>query len=701
MTYRVGIDIGGTFTDFALLSEDDHRLVIHKQLTTPADPSQSVLTGLEALLEKAGVALPSVHVIAHGTTLVTNSLIERRGAVTGVLCTAGFADVFDIARERRYDMYDLTIAYPPPLTPPHLRAEIGERMAADGSVSAPLDGGEVRRKVAAMIEDNGLEALAVCFLNSPANPDHELAAADIIASDFPELYVSTSADVFPFLREYERWTTTAMNAFTGPMFDRYLDKLEQGLKARGFEGAFYIMSSSGGTVTLDTARKYPVRMLESGPAAGVLQSAMLGKQLERPNLLSYDMGGTTAKGALIRDGEALKRYELEVARVHEFKMGSGLPAKIPVIDLIEIGSGGGSIAGIDQRGTVRVGPHSAGAEPGPVCYGQGGEEPTLTDANLCLGYLDPAFFLGGEMALDKDGAARVIGRVIAEPLDVSTERAAWGIHESVNEDISRAFRNHASERGFDYRACAMTAFGGSGPAHACRVARKLRVPVVIFPVGAGVMSAVGLLASPLSFEILRSERLAAAELDAAALATRFEALSAEAAEHLKEARLGLEDLTVVRRLDMRYQGQGSEIEVTLPPGDDAAAVAALPALFAEAYARIFSKSFPSEPVEIINWKAEVIGPAPPGVGDYVLDAGSSDQAIKGTRQAYVPDHNEFSDCPVYDRYALNPGDRFIGPALVEERESTYVVGDGDEVVVDDHGNLIVSIAGSATEGDRA
>jgi N-methylhydantoinase A len=696
MSYRVGVDIGGTFTDFALLSESDHRLVIHKQLTTPTDPSQSVLSGMKTLIEKAGVNPSEVSAIAHGTTLVTNSLIERRGAVTGVLCTAGFSDVFDIARERRYDMYDLTITYPEPLAPPHLRREINERVKADGSIAQTLDPQELRDAVQSMIDEHGLEALAICFLNSPTNPAHEDEAAKIVTAEFPQLYVSTSTDIFPFLREYERWTTTVMNAFTGPMFDTYLTRLETGLAELGFDASFYIMSSSGGTVTLDTARKYPVRMLESGPAAGVLQSAMLGRQLNRLDLLSYDMGGTTAKGALVRGGEPLKRYELEVARVHEFKMGSGLPAKIPVIDLIEIGSGGGSIAAVDERGTVRVGPLSASAEPGPVCYNQGGEQPTLTDANLSLGYLDASFFLGGEMKLDKDGALAAIDRVIGKPLDVSAERAAWGIHESVNEDIARAFRNHASERGFDYRACAMAAFGGSGPAHACRVARKLRVPTVIFPVGAGVMSAVGLLASPLSFEIMRSERRALADLDDAGVATRFESLIDEAAEHLKEAGLRRDDMSVNHRLDMRYQGQGYEIEVNLPTSLDNI-VAQLPDLFAKAYEIIFSKSFPTNPIEIINWKAEVVGPTPPGVGDYVLDtANPGGKAIKGHRPAFNPDINAFADCPVYDRYALSAGDSFSGPALVEERESTYVVGDGDVVTVDEHGNLMVAIKGASS-----
>ncbi|MEQ8248738.1 MAG: hydantoinase/oxoprolinase family protein [Alphaproteobacteria bacterium] len=689
MSYRVGIDIGGTFTDFALLSESDGRLFIHKQLTTPDDPAQSVLSGVPILLEKAGVGAAQVSAVVHGTTLVTNAVIERRGAKTAMIVTDGFGDILDIARERRYDMYDLAITYPAPLVPRALRREIKERIGPDGSVDTPL----VEDDVAGVLQelaDQGVTAVAVCFLNSPVNPAHEQAVAHIAAERFPDLFVSASSDVFPFLREYERWTTATMNAYTGPLFDRYLARLEDGLRTTGLQGDLFIMSSSGGTVTPDVARQFPVRMLESGPAAGVLQSATLGRQLKRPNLLSFDMGGTTAKGALVRNDQPLKRYEMEVARVHEFRAGSGLPAKIPVIDLIEIGSGGGSIAAIDARGTIAVGPHSAGAVPGPACYGQGGGDPTLTDANLTLGYLDDAFFLGGEMRLDTAAAAKAIDARLGTPLGIETLRAAWGIHESVNEDIARAFRNHASERGFDYRACAMVAFGGSGPAHACRVARKLRVPTVIFPVGAGVMSAVGLLASPLSFETFRAERMGLETLTTDAFSERFDALVREAQAFLGRAATPGEQTVIRRRLDMRYRGQGYEIEVDLPAGADVDSVAGL---FTAAYERIFTKSFPSEALEITNWKIEVALVRANADAAYHLEVAPGKAAIKGHRLAYFPENPAPVRTPVYDRYALAPGETFSGPALVEERESTCVIGAGDHVAIDPAGNLIVSVAG--------
>lgn len=695
MTCRVGVDIGGTFTDFALLGSDGNRLVINKQLTTPDDPSEAVLSGLPILLNKAGAAMADVEAIVHGTTLVTNAIIERRGAATGMICTEGFGDVLEIARERRYDMYDLASTYPKPLIPKRLRAEVRERVGADGSVITPLDTEGARDAIRHLVEDRGAKALAVCLLNSPANRAHEDAIASLATEMFPHLYVSTSSDILPFMREYERWTTATMNAYVGPMFGGYLDRLEGALAGQGFRGALYIMSSSGGMVAPEAGRRYPVRLLESGPAAGVLQTANVGKFLGVSDLLSFDMGGTTAKGALVRDGAPLKRYEMEVARVHDFKMGSGLPAKIPVIDLIEIGSGGGSIANINARGTIQVGPKSAGADPGPVCYGRGGSDPTLTDANLTLGYLDAKFFLGGDMPLDTAAVGAALAGRIGQPLQVTEERAAWGVHESVNEDIARAFRNHASERGFDYRSCVMVAFGGSGPAHACRVARKLRVPTVIFPPAAGVMSAVGLLSTPLSFETFRSGRVELDSLTPEDFEARFAPPIDEALSLLQLGASATGDATITRRLDMRYRGQGYELEVPLPDLPARDVLRQLPDLFIGVYEQVFGKSFPTEPLEIINWKIEASLPPPDFSGPLRLEATKGGRALKGNRKAYEPVSGRFVDTPVYDRYALGDGDLFEGPALIEERESTGLIGAGDSALIDGHGNLVVTIAGTA------
>ncbi|WP_374444900.1 hydantoinase/oxoprolinase family protein [Stella sp.] len=698
--YRIGVDIGGTFTDFALFDAAGGRMAIHKQLTTPRDPSAAVLDGVATMLAANGVAIDRVHDIVHGTTLVTNAVIERRGAVTGMLVTAGFRDILDMGYESRYDLYDLRLRFPPPIVPRRLRAEIDERMRPDGKVERRLDRASVRAAVAGL-KDQGIEALAVCLLHSYANPAHEQAVAKLVAKEFPDLYVSTSADVFPNMREFERWTTTTVNAFTQPMFDRYLRRLEDGLAGQGFRGRVYIMTSSGGTVTTETARRYPVRALESGPAAGALMSAHHGRSLALDEVLAFDMGGTTAKGALIRNGQPLKKYMMEVARVHEFKRGSGLPVRIPVIDMIEIGAGGGSLAGVDERGLLRVGPKSASADPGPACYGRGGTGATLTDANLVLGYLDAGFFLGGAMRLDRKAAEAAIRDAVAKPLKLSLARAAWGIHEVINEDVARAFRIHASERGFDYRGASMVAFGGSGPVHAMAIARKLKIPRVVFPVGAGVMSALGLLASPLSFEVARSRRVHVADLDAAAFADEFGRLVAEASGFLTRAGVAEGDIRVTLRLDMRYQGQGHDIEVTLPQAGDfgkgglAALFADLPRLFGAAYAETYLVSFLEEPIEIINWKVEAAGPAPDFTSGYSLGdppSGDAKAALKGRRRVYLGEVGDYVEVPVYDRYKLAPGTRIAGPCVVEERESTCIVGKGDRAEVDWHYNLVAELA---------
>ena len=690
--YRIGVDIGGTFTDFALSNATGGRMAIHKRLTTPHDPSEAVLAGVATLVADNGIDISQIADIVHGTTLVTNAVIERRGAVTGMLVTAGFGDIMDMGPERRYDLFDLRIKYPPPLVPRRLRIEVAERVRYDGSVEQPLDEAGVRA-AAQQFRDMGVEAIAVCFLHAYANPAHEERAAAILREAAPDLTVSASADVFPNMREFERWTTTTVNAFTQPMFDRYVKRLEDGLANSGFGGRLYIMGSSGGTLTTDAARRYPVRALESGPAAGALMSAHHGRSLKLPNLLSFDMGGTTAKGALVKDGQAVKKYFMEVARVHEFRQGSGLPVRIPVIDMIEIGAGGGSIAEVDERGLLRVGPRSAGAMPGPACYAQGGTRPTLTDANLVLGYLDANFFLGGKMKLDKPAAEKAIAENVGKPLKLETLRAAWGIHDIICEDVARAFRIHATERGFDYRNSSMVAFGGSGPLHALSVARKLKIPRVILPVGAGVMSALGLLVSPLAFEVARSRRIHVADIDANDFAQTFATLQNEASGYLKRAGVADKDIKIVRHLDMRYQGQGHEIEITLPESND---VASIFADLGELYGRAYEKTYGlrlDEPTEIVNWKVEAVGPTPAlAEGHGGSASGGADKALKGTRKAYDPTKGGLAAWPVYDRYALAPGAIVKGPALIEEHESTCVIGAGDSVTVDAHFNLIAELS---------
>ena len=687
---RIGVDIGGTFTDFALSEGGQRQLRIHKRLTTPDDPSRAVIDGVVAICDESGVALGDVVDIVHGTTLVTNAVIERKGARLGMLGTAGFTDIMDMGFERRYDLFDLRITYPAPLVPRNLRQEVAERTRHDGSIETPLDEAGVRQ-AAIRFRSLGVKAIAVCFLNAYANPGHERRAAELLAAELPGVFISCSADVFQSMREFERWTTTTVNAFTGPMFDTYVARLESGLGERGFRGSLYIMASSGGMLTTTTARRYPVRALESGPAAGALMSAAHGRALKLANVLSFDMGGTTAKGALVRGGEPIKKYEMEVARAYEFRRGSGMPVRIPVIDMIEIGAGGGSIADVDQRGLLKVGPESAGAMPGPACYGQGGAKPTLTDANLVLGYLDPGFFLGGQMRLDAEAAEKAIADGVARRLGVSTLRAAFGIHDIISEDVARAFRIHATERAFDYRTSSMVAFGGSGPLHALRIAKKLKIPRVIFPVAAGVMSALGLLESPLAFEVARSRRVHVADLDAQQFGASFAELEADAVRVLIESGVGQSDIRIVRRLDMRYQGQGHEIEVPLPGAESATGLfSQIEELFGAAYQRIYTLRL-EEPIEIVNWKVEAVGTATGLGGNYALAGAMAAMARKGTRRAYDPQADQMTDWPVYDRYALKPGAAIDGPALIEERESTCVVGAGDRVTIDHRLNLVAEL----------
>ena len=690
--YRIGVDIGGTFTDFALFDDATGDVTTHKRLTTPQDPSAAVIDGIRTLAEEAEISVADVATVVHGTTLVTNAVIERRGAATAMLVTQGFRDTLDIGMERRYDLFDLRIRFPEPLVPRHLRFEVPERIRYDGSVKAAPEFATLREPIADAIARDGVEAIAVCFLHSYLDATHERAAVDWLTREFPQLRISASSEVFPFMREFERWTTTCMNAYVQPVVDRYIARLEDGLATLGFGGNFLIMTSSGGSLTGGLARRFPVRLLESGPAAGALMSARHGRALGMTHVLSFDMGGTTAKGCIVHDGVPLKRYELEVARVHDFKRGSGLPAKIPVLDMIEIGAGGGSLADVDERGVLCVGPRSAGASPGPACYGQGGKRATLTDANLVLGYLDSGSFLGGRMRLDVDAARAAIGGGVGGALSVDVEHAAWGIHEVINEDVARAFRVHASERGVDYRRCSMIAFGGSGPLHAARVARKLKIPRVVCPTGAGVMSAFGLLSSPVGFELVRSKRVPLARLGTERILSEFSALTADADRLLAEAGIAGAEVMHRYRLDMRYEGQGYEVEVPVEGPLDATIADRLPQAFAEAYAKVFGMSFADKPAEIVNWKVDASGPEPGMQRDYRLKRGSpSADARKSPRRAYFPEVGGAIDCPVWDRYALKPGDRITGPALVEERESTTVICPGDTMSVDGQLNLILEL----------
>ena len=688
---RIGVDIGGTFTDLLLVNDATGEILVGKTLTTPQDPSIAVAEETRDALESSRTPASEVQTVIHGTTLVTNVIIERKGATTALITTRGHRDALEIRREHRYEMYDIFIEPPRVLVPRWLRLEVDERILADGSILQPLETAQVER-LARELARKGVTAVAVSLLHSYKNPVHERLIAQVFARVAPDLETSFSSEVVPEIKEYERTSTTVCNVYVKHLVAGYLSELQRKLAQLGIEGELYIMLSSGGVATVDTSRRFPVRLLESGPAGGALASAHLGETAGYPDLMSFDMGGTTAKLCIIEGGRPLTSTQFEVDRVYRFKKGSGLPVRIPVIEMIEIGAGGGSIAHVDSLGLLKIGPESAGAEPGPACYGRGGRNPTVTDADLVLGYLDPNFFLGGKMALDLEAARAAIKEKIAEPLAMSTTQAAWGIHRIVNENMANAARIHAVERGKDPRVFPLFAFGGAGPVHARGVATILRSPAMIAPLGAGVGSTIGFLTAPLAFDFVRSSIEEIAALDWARVNELFAEMEREGMALLERSGLRPQDISIARSADLRYVGQGHEVKVPIPGGTlGPAAVPVVMDSFETVYRQLYGRVADDVRIETVNWRVAVRGPKPSldlrtRAGRLTSDARL---ALKGSRPVYVPQIGEYRPTPVYDRYQLGPGASFRGPAIVEERESTVVVGPGDTASLDEYLNLVV------------
>ena len=563
MNYLLGIDVGGTFTDFVAV-DDARRVSVFKSLTTPADPSVGVIDGAVLFAARRGASLADATRIIHGTTLVANSLIERRGARTALTTTVGFGDVLEIGREARYDLYDLNLERPVPLVARPLRFEIPERILADGTIAMPLREADARA-LAWRLREAGVESVAVCLLHAYANPVHEQRLAEVIRREAPAIDVTLSSEVAPEWREYERGSTAAANAYVRPLVRRYLRHLEAAFAERGASGRLYVVLSHGGLTSADVAAEMPVQMVESGPAGGVVAAAYFSRRRGLADLISFDMGGTTAKVSLVLGGEPLRASECEVARVARFKRGSGLPLKVPSIELIEIGTGGGSIAHADPLGLLKVGPESAGADPGPACYGRGGDRPTVTDADLCLGLLDPAYFLGGAMPLYRDRAEAALAG-LGRWLGIGADRCARGVFEIVNRQMALAMRTHVVERGRDPRRFTLVAFGGAGPVHAYEVARHLGISRILYPPAAGVASALGFLVSPFVVDAVRTYPGRLGRLDWDAVAARFADMDAQVMALLRRADADVDRITMERRVDMRYAGQGYEVAVDLPPG---------------------------------------------------------------------------------------------------------------------------------------
>lgn len=687
-SHALGIDIGGTFTDIIVFDQATGQVHKAKELTTHDDPARGVVTGVKKAL--AGkVPASEIYRTVHATTLFTNALIERKGAVTGLITTEGFRDALEIGRERKYELYDIFIAKPAPLAPRNLRLEAAERMDAQGNPVTPLDEKGLLA-AARQLVGAGVESLAIVFLHAYANPAHEKAAAKAIAAAHPGLYLSVSHEVSPEIREYERSSTTVINAFFKPLAERYIERLASEIAALGADAPFFMMLSNGGLTHVAEAKRRPVQLLESGPAAGALVGAYFGSMAGEKNVLAFDMGGTTAKLALVEEGEPRVAYRFEAAREKRFIEGSGMPVNISTIELIEIGAGGGSIAHVDALGLLKVGPQSSGSQPGPACYGQGGKSATVTDADMLLGFLNADYFAGGSMKIDLAAAKAAMAR-LAEPLGLSETEVAWGIHDVVNENMASAARVHIAEQGKDPRGFTLLATGGAGPVHAFYVARKLGLKRILCPVAAGVASALGLLIAPARVDRVATVAVQWSDIDWAALEKEYRALEQDAARVISETGLDAGAAEVTRLADMRYVGQGFEVVVTLPAGPyGAASAAGVEQAFTETYRRTFSRTPPEGKIEIINIRVSMRAKVPgPGIAFSVPSGGSA--AAKASRKVYSPEAAAFVDTPVYDRAALPAGVKVAGPAIVEEAESTLVVGPHATMHADENGNLIVDL----------
>jgi N-methylhydantoinase A len=662
-----------------LYDTETRRLSVNKLLTTPDDPRRAIVEGLGALEARA-------ERVVHGTTLVTNALIERRGAPVGLITTEGYRDVLEIGNELRYDTFDLQLERPAPLVERRLRKAVPERIGADGRVVLPLDEGAVR-KAAAELKRNGVRSIAVAFFNSYRNTIHERRARQVIAEADPDLTVCTSAEIAPEVREYERFSTCVANAYVAPIALRYLLELERSLGV-----PLFIMLSDGGITTTLTASEQPIALVESGPAAGAMGAAFLACQAGWEDVIAFDMGGTTAKLSLIHGGLPRRGHELEVARLQRFKKGSGLPLRLPAIELIEIGAGGGSIAAIDELGLMRVGPRSAGAVPGPACYARGGEDPTVTDADLIRGYLAPDRFLGGRMRLDPARAAAALER-LGDRLGLGLAETAAGIARVVDNNMATAARVHIAESGTDPLRYRMVAFGGAGPVHAYEIARLLNIGEVIFPRGAGVASAIGMLVAPRSVEYTRSLIMRLDGLDWRLVDEAIAELEARGRAVLRQTDARDDEIAVELSADMRYVGQGFEVTVPL---DRASHVerdaAAWRRAFDAHYESRFGRSLGMLAVEVVSWRVRAVAPAAVSELRFAEPDSVKGDALVERRMAYFEECAGFLEVPVYARDRLAAATlRIQGPALIEEAESTAVIGPSAAAVTDPYGNLIMSL----------
>ena len=684
---RLAADIGGTFTDIAIEAEDG--LSTCKVLTTPEAPEEGVFNGIQRALEDTGLAPADFALIIHGTTLATNAIIEHKGARTAMIVTEGFRDAIEIAYENRFEQYDIYMDKPLPLVPRALRFGVTERMDARGNVLIPLDEASLGRVVESLNRE-AVESVAVALMNSYAASRHERLIADHLSSALPDLSVSLSSEVSPEIREYDRWSTAVANAYVQPLMSSYLGRLNEKLAEMGFNCPLCMMTSGGGLAALETARRFPIRLVESGPAGGAILAARLAGECGLDRVLSFDMGGTTAKICLIDDGEPQQSRTFEVARQYRFMKGSGIPLRIPVIEMVEIGAGGGSIASVDSLARIHVGPESAGSEPGPACYDRGGTSATVTDADTVLGRIDPDSFAGGTMRLSLEKARNAIDKAVGVPLKLSSLDAAFGLSEIVEENMANAARVHAVERGKELDGRTLIAFGGAAPVHAARLARTLGIDQVLVPTAAGVGSAIGFLRAPVAYEVVRSLYTLLDEgFDPDALNALYADLRKEAEDIVAAAAPGVE-LLETRTADMRYRGQGHEISFNLPPGPyDASAQDRFLELFESAYEASYARRIPDVEIEALNWtlrlaaRQEPPAPCPDAPPDVEPEAAS-------LRKLFDPEEGSMRDVPVYRRGDLVPGAKFSGPAIISEDETTTVVLSGFIARINALGHIVMS-----------
>ena len=682
---RLAVDIGGTFTDVALDAPNGRVSV--KVLTTPEAPERGVMEAVTAAAAKAGCGLGDIELVIHATTLATNALIERKGAVTALITTEGFRDSVEIGYEHRFEQYDVYLEKPEPLVPRRLRYTVPERMSARGEVLLVLDERALRELVP-LLEHEGVASVAVGLMHSYANAAHEQRIREILLEHLPALRVSLSSEVSPELREYERLSTACANAYVQPMMASYLDRLDRALRAAGFAGELLLMTSGGGVIGLEAARRFPVRLVESGPAAGAILASRVALECGLERVLSFDMGGTTAKICLIDQGQPQTARAFEVARAYRFLKGSGLPLRIPVIEMVEIGAGGGSIARTDALKRVAIGPDSAGAAPGPACYGGGGQSATVTDADLALGRIDPGAFAGGSLALDVNAAAAAIDRSIGKPLGLSTHLAAFTIGEVVDENMASAARVHAVERGKSLDERTLVAFGGAAPLHAARVAEKLGIRRIVVPTSAGVGSAVGMLAAPVAYEVARSLYQRVRQLDPGLVNALFAAMLEEASAVVKRS-AGATRLVEARTAYMRYIGQGHEIAVPLERRPlELSDRERLHEAFEREYRTQFGRTIPGLEAEVLSWALSVSTRVEPPVR-VASPQEPTRPAPSGQRRVFDPGSGEFLESAVFRRANIVPGARVAGPALIVEDETTTVVAPNFEVTVNALGYLVL------------